>query len=150
MKTHLDRVFQIEHAGDMGGGHFTDTMADDAIRRDSPGTPECDQPDLQGETERLGHLRECHPRIMFTDGKFVEQRPARMNAEDLIDPLDCRSKHRLFPQQLASHSPPLRPHARKNECETGPAALRSDDPGSCARNRRPVGKGTKFLSKFAQ
>ena len=39
MVDHLDRVFEAQNAGYMGGGHLAHTVSDDGVRLDAPGIP---------------------------------------------------------------------------------------------------------------
>ena len=145
----LGGLIQRKDARDASGGDFTDTVADDGSRLDSPGFPQLGKAHLHGENRRLGNFGLLHPRVLLALREFLHQRKFRVGLHRELTGLDGPPEDWFVAHQFAAHAKPLRPLATHHEDDSrrhlGPRREGGAEFGPGIFER----KSAEFLSEFS-
>src|SRR5207248_7813172 len=108
-------------------GYFSDAVADNGFRQNSPRFPEFGQRSLHDEIRGLCDFGFGHVGCTLICEQRVEDRPSRRLVKHSVAALNGIAEYRLPLVQLPAHGPPLRTHTREDESKP-----RSVGPGSGA------------------
>ena len=134
------RVLQAEAAGDIRRRDFTDAIADDPARDDSPRLPERRQGDLEGELDGSIHLGLTDPRRRPVGHQLGRRRPAEVTTQDGVAPLDRGAEGGLAPEQGTAGALPEAAQTREDEDQSGTAPREPSPLRRCSGAARRAGR----------